>query len=164
MLDGVLWVPAPTGTPPHPLAGAARGAWNRNMPAASALHLQPPADAPSASLSSSLLPFRYSFPTRYVRPRAALPSIHTFAEALVAPLKAALDTREPTTVCVALQLMLTCISLDQQVADLWVQHYWQFAQVGFPAGRSGSQRETVRLQCLRHDRGLQCEESREGEE
>eukprot|EP00198_Chlamydomonas_reinhardtii_P011846 XP_001701183.1 predicted protein [Chlamydomonas reinhardtii] len=44
--------------------------------------------------------------------------LHQFADALVAPLKVALDTREPTTVAVALQ-----------VAAVWAPHYWQFAQV-----------------------------------
>ncbi|KAG2428536.1 hypothetical protein HYH02_014340 [Chlamydomonas schloesseri] len=56
-------------------------------------------------------------------------TLHLFADALVAPLKVALDTREPTTVAVALQLMNNAIALDPAVAAVWAPHYWQFAQV-----------------------------------
>ncbi|KAG2427630.1 hypothetical protein HXX76_012281 [Chlamydomonas incerta] len=56
-------------------------------------------------------------------------TLHHFADALVAPLKVALDTREPTTVAVALQLMNNAIRLDPAVAAVWAPHYWQFAQV-----------------------------------
>ncbi|PNW86730.1 hypothetical protein CHLRE_02g095115v5 [Chlamydomonas reinhardtii] len=56
-------------------------------------------------------------------------TLHQFADALVAPLKVALDTREPTTVAVALQLMNNAITLDPEVAAVWAPHYWQFAQV-----------------------------------
>ncbi|GIM13175.1 hypothetical protein Vretimale_16324, partial [Volvox reticuliferus] len=55
--------------------------------------------------------------------------LHTFAGSLVAPLKSCLDTREPTVVAVALQLMNTALSIDPRVAEHWVPHYWQFAQV-----------------------------------
>ncbi|KXZ50069.1 hypothetical protein GPECTOR_18g48 [Gonium pectorale] len=56
-------------------------------------------------------------------------NLHAFADSLVVPLKAALDTREPTTVAVALQLMLMALSVDPRVAREWVPAYWQFAQV-----------------------------------
>ncbi|KAG2486832.1 hypothetical protein HYH03_014515 [Edaphochlamys debaryana] len=56
-------------------------------------------------------------------------TIHTFAESLVLPLKLALDTREPTAVAVALQLMGAALALDPGVAGRWVPAYWQFAQV-----------------------------------
>ncbi|GIL59520.1 hypothetical protein Vafri_14278 [Volvox africanus] len=56
-------------------------------------------------------------------------TLHTFAGSLVSPLKSCLDTREPTVVAVALQLMNTVLSIDPRVAEHWVPHYWQFAQV-----------------------------------
>ncbi|GFH08412.1 uncharacterized protein HaLaN_03365 [Haematococcus lacustris] len=41
----------------------------------------------------------------------------------------ALDTREPTTVAVALELMLLALRLAPKVAEVWVHHLWQLAPV-----------------------------------
>ena len=41
--------------------------------------------------------------------------LHEFAAELVPPLKKALDTREPTVVCLAVELMKTVIRTDPQV-------------------------------------------------
>ncbi|KAG2486813.1 hypothetical protein HYH03_014496 [Edaphochlamys debaryana] len=60
--------------------------------------------------------------------RQAPTAIHSFAESLVLPLKLALDTRGPTAVAVALQLMGAALALDPGVAGRWVPAYWQFAQ------------------------------------
>ena len=55
--------------------------------------------------------------------------IHPYADRLVLPLKQALDTREPVTVAVTLQLMNRIVAADPAVAVEWVPHFWQFAQV-----------------------------------
>ncbi|GFR48696.1 hypothetical protein Agub_g10652 [Astrephomene gubernaculifera] len=60
---------------------------------------------------------------------AAGDTLHTLAPSLVAPLRAVLETREPTCVAVGLQLAANAIRIDPRVAQEWVPHYWQFAQV-----------------------------------
>lgn len=55
--------------------------------------------------------------------------LHLFAEEMVPPLKKALDTREPTTVAVAVELMKAMLATDSSVALVWIQHLWQFCQV-----------------------------------
>ena len=45
--------------------------------------------------------------------------LHGFATELVPPLKKALDTREPTVVCIAVELMIAVLKNDPQVIYLY---------------------------------------------
>jgi hypothetical protein len=58
------------------------------------------------------------------------PRLHTsgLAADCVSPLKKALDTREPTVVAIAVELMKKALVTDPKVAETWMQYIGQFAQ------------------------------------
>lgn len=55
--------------------------------------------------------------------------LHLIAEEMVSPLKKALDTREPSVVALAVELIKAILTTDRQVALVWIHHLWQFCQV-----------------------------------
>mmetsp|Transcript_33148 Transcript_33148/g.98656 ORF Transcript_33148/g.98656 Transcript_33148/m.98656 type:complete len:440 (-) Transcript_33148:238-1557(-) len=73
----------------------------------------------------------------------------------VAPLKKALDTREPTVVAVALELMKAALHTDPAVAGTWMPYIGQFAQ---PLNLFLSKRYSVNMGYLspRKVRGIQA--------
>ncbi|KAG1679644.1 hypothetical protein FOA52_006161 [Chlamydomonas sp. UWO 241] len=56
------------------------------------------------------------------------PHLHAIAANCVPPLKKALDTREPTVVAVAVELMRTALVADPRVAETWMHYIGQIAQ------------------------------------